>query len=77
MHEATQISERVTDIPRVAMRIERAAESTGLSRTRLYGAIKSGELAAKKAGRVTIVEVAELTRWISELPPRSRNPRAA
>ena len=70
MNEATEVGERVTEIPRVAMRIESAAKSTDLSRTRLYGAIAAGELVAKKAGRVTIVEVAELKRFISSLPPR-------
>jgi hypothetical protein len=45
-----------------------AALVTGRSRSRIFLAIKNGELIARKDGRATLVEAAELRRWIRSLP---------
>jgi excisionase family DNA binding protein len=49
-----------------------AAAATGRTRTRIYLAIKSGELTARKDGRATLIEAAELTRWVRSLPTIGR-----
>jgi hypothetical protein len=45
-----------------------AAAVTGRTRTRIFGAIKSGELEARKDGKATIIEHDELIRWVRSLP---------
>ncbi len=49
---------------------ETAAVVSGRSRTRIFLAIKNGELAAKKDGRATVIEADELKRWVKQLPMR-------
>jgi excisionase family DNA binding protein len=51
-----------------------AAAATGRTRTRIYLAIKSGELTARKDGRATLIEAAELTRWLRSFPTIGRVP---
>lgn len=45
-----------------------AVEYSGLSRSRLYEALKAGELTAKKAGRRTLIHFADLEAYLSGLP---------
>ena len=45
-----------------------AVEYSGLSRSRLYEALKAGELTAKKAGRRTLISFAELEAYLASLP---------
>lgn len=75
--ETTEVGERTTRIQRITLAVEEAAEATGLSRTRIFNAIRDGELTARKAGRVTLIEAAELARWIRTFPTRGRSPEAA
>jgi excisionase family DNA binding protein len=49
-----------------------AAEVTGRSRTRIFGAIKNGELSARKDGGRTLIEHNELCRWVRSLPTIGR-----
>ena len=58
------------DLPIIAYSVEDAGNAVGLSRTRIFEAIKSGELEARKAGRATIIEADELRRWIKSMPVR-------
>jgi hypothetical protein len=58
----------------VALRIEIVPQATGLARTRVFQAVANKELTARKHGKATIVEVAELRRWISTFPTRGRSP---
>jgi hypothetical protein len=60
----------------IAYTIPNAAAASGLSRSFLYAEIKAGRLGIKKAGARTLIEDAELRRFISALPP-SNSPRAA
>ena len=64
-------------IPRIAMKPNEAAEATGFSRTRIFNAIRDGEITAHKDGKATIIEVAEIVRWVRSLPTRGRPPDAA
>ena len=57
---------------RVSLTPDEAAESAGLSRTRIFEAIRSGTLTARKCGKATIIETEELARWVRSLPTRSR-----
>ena len=40
----------------------------GVSHTRLYQLIKTGELKAKKNGRRTLIDQEEADRWYAKLP---------
>lgn len=55
---------------RVSLTPDEAAESAGVSRTRIFEAIRSGTLTARKCGKATIIEPEELARWVRTLPTR-------
>ena len=61
----------------VAVPLERVPLITGLSRTRLFGAVKEGRLTIRKDGKSSIVELTEVRRYIRSLPTRGRQPDAA
>jgi hypothetical protein len=62
-----------TQIPRIAVKPDEAAEATGFSRTRIFSAIRDGELTARKDGKATVIEIFELQRWLRSLPTRGRS----
>ena len=49
-----------------------AAAVSGRTRTRIFGAIKSGELEARKDGKATVIEHEELMRWVRSFPVVTR-----
>jgi excisionase family DNA binding protein len=51
-----------------------AARIAGRSLTRIRKAIREKELTARKDGRATLIERAELQRWLSTLPTIGRDP---
>jgi hypothetical protein len=57
-------------IPILALAPEEAAIASGRTRTRIFEAINSGELQARKDGKAVIIEVPELQRWIRTFPIR-------
>jgi excisionase family DNA binding protein len=57
---------------RIAYQIDDAAVAVGVSRPRIYNAVRDGEITARKAGRATLIEADELRRWIRSLPTRGR-----
>jgi excisionase family DNA binding protein len=61
------VAERV---PRFSLTPDEAAQSTGFSRTRIFRAIRDGELIARKDGKATVIETDELLRWLRSLPER-------
>ncbi len=61
-----------TEPPLLAVGPDKASEITDTSRTRIFQAIRDGELAAHKAGKATIIEIDELRRWVRSLPTRGR-----
>ena len=52
----------------IAVTIPVAVEVSGLSRSRLYEALKDGSLSAKKAGKRTLISFAELEAYLARLP---------
>jgi excisionase family DNA binding protein len=48
--------------------IAEAIRLTNLGRSSLYCAIRNGHIAVRKAGRRTLIETAELRRFIEQLP---------
>jgi hypothetical protein len=64
-----------TAIPRLSLTPAELAQSAGVGRTRVFQAIRDGELEARKAGsRTTLIELVEAQRWIRSLPIRGRRP---
>jgi hypothetical protein len=61
------IADGLRPIP-IAYPPAQAAIASGRTRTRIFGAIKSGELKARKDGKATIIEHDELIRWVRSLP---------
>lgn len=52
----------------IAVTVPEAVRATGLSRSRLYEALKCGELSACKAGRRTLISFADLEAYLASLP---------
>jgi excisionase family DNA binding protein len=52
----------------LAYRIEDAPAVVGVSRTRIFEAVRKGELKAHKAGRASIIMRRDLLSWIRSLP---------
>ena len=50
---------------------------TGRSHSRIKKAVREKELMARKDGRATLIERAELQRWIASLPTIGRKPEPA
>ena len=63
-----------TGLPRFSLTPDEAAESTGFSRTRIFQAIREGELTARKDGKATVIKTDEILRWLRSLPTRGRRP---
>ena len=61
----------------LAYPVEQAGDAVGVSRTRIFEAIRNKELTARKAGRATIIETPELQRWLRSLPTRGAETAAA
>jgi uncharacterized membrane-anchored protein len=59
------------------MKPDEAAEATGFSRTRIFSAIRDGELTARKDGKATVIEIAEIVRWVRSLPTRGKSSSTA
>ena len=70
----TSIELAPTKQPRLALTPDEAAECTGFRRTRIFSAIKNGELSARRHGKSLVIEVGELQRWLRSLPTRGRRP---
>lgn len=51
-----------------ALRISEVVEASGIGRTKVYEAIKSGALRAVKNGRTTVVLADDLESWLKALP---------
>ena len=66
-----------TPVTRISMTPAEAAEATGFSRTRIFNAIRDGEITARKDGKATVIETAELVRWVRSLPMRGKTPDSA
>ena len=69
-------SERSAASP-IAVAIEDAPQIIGVSRTRVFQAVRNKELTIRKAGKSSIIELAELRRWVASLPTKGRQPVAA
>jgi hypothetical protein len=48
----------------------------GVSRTRIFKAVQDREITIRKNGRSSIVEIAELARWLRTLPTKGRQPES-
>jgi hypothetical protein len=55
-------------VARIAYPIEEAAAVAGVARTRMFEAVRSKKITARKAGRATIIEHDELLAYVRSLP---------
>jgi hypothetical protein len=62
-------SDAIVHAETIAYRPKDAVRVSGRSMGRIYEAIKNNELVARKDGRSTLIERAELIRWIRSFPP--------
>lgn len=58
---------------RLAYPIEQVPVVSGVRRTKIFEAIRDGHLMARKIGRSTIIEHAELVRFLASLPIRGKS----
>jgi len=65
------------DPVRVTYTVREVAQATGMSRTRLYGFIKSGELPTFKVGRTRFIRAEALLQLLDELQNQSNIDKAA
>jgi hypothetical protein len=72
MQQAIEQPATTATVNPLAYAIEDVPAVTGLTRTRVFEAIRQKQLMARKSGRRTIIEVAELQRFIATLPTRGR-----
>jgi hypothetical protein len=56
----------------VAYPLPEAARIAGISRTRIFEAVRNQELTIRKAGRASIVTHDDLVAWIKSLPIRGK-----
>ena len=75
--DTTKTGDFISIIWPISYTPEEAAESTGVSRTRIFNAIRERELTARKCGKTTVIEATELIRWVRSMPTRGREPAAA
>jgi hypothetical protein len=59
---------------RLAYPLSEAARIAGVSRTRIFEAVRKQELTIRKAGRASIVTHDDLLAWINSLPVKGRRP---
>jgi hypothetical protein len=59
-------------LPRIAVTPDEAAIVTGRTRTRIFEALKNGEITGRKDGKAVIIEIGELERWVRSFPTRGR-----
>jgi hypothetical protein len=57
---------------RIAYSLPEAARIAGVSRTRIFDAVRSRELTIRKAGRSSIVTHDDLVAWIRSLPVKGK-----
>ncbi|MBP0115315.1 MULTISPECIES: helix-turn-helix domain-containing protein [Bradyrhizobium] len=53
----------------LVLKISEACAASRIGRTKLYDAIKRGELRARKNGKSTLILQADLVEWLNGLPP--------
>lgn len=62
------LTDRTDPVPKIAYRVSDATLATGLGRSSIYLAIKSGALRVKKCGRRTLILHDDLVEFLRHLP---------
>src|SRR5262249_27486884 len=71
---AVMVANKPRPLEALAYSPAQAAKVVGRSHTRIKKAIREKELTARKDGRATLIEHAELVRWLAALPTIGRKP---
>jgi excisionase family DNA binding protein len=61
-------STREVEVPRAALSVNETCVSLSISRSKLYEEVAAGRLRALKAGSRTLIPVASIDAWLSNLP---------
>jgi excisionase family DNA binding protein len=69
-----RLNDPAKTVDALAYTTTQAAQVTGRSHTRIKKAIRERELTARKDGRATLIERAELQRWLAAMPTIGRRP---
>ena len=64
------------ELPRFSYSLDEAAIVTGLSRTRLFQAVRDGRLTVRKDGKSTLVLAEDLSAYLKSLPVKGKRPEA-
>jgi excisionase family DNA binding protein len=67
-HQTTEFKAMNHGSARIAFSVDEAAQQANVCRDKIYQAIRTGELDAKKAGRRTLVMADDLRRYLESLP---------
>ena len=59
----------------IAFSIAQACAASHIGRTRIYEAIREGQLSARKHGRRTLILSTDLHQWLQSLPVFEAGPR--
>ncbi len=69
-----KLNVRKDDYPgRLALNVAEAVRTSGLGRSTLYAALRTGKLRARKCGRRTIILTEDLGRFLTSLPNKEAN----
>ena len=75
-NQANVIEVMAGSVPRLALSPKNAAIAADTSEWQIFSEIRHKRLTARKSGRSTLIEVAELARWVRSLPTKGRSPDA-
>jgi hypothetical protein len=65
--QENEMDDQGTKFKRLSYRLNEAVTATGMSKTRLYAAIRSRKLRVRKDGKATILLADELEDWLHSL----------
>mgnify|MGYP007000752121 CR=1 FL=1 len=73
LNESLEHSMELPPDNKIAFTVEQAVKATGIGRTAIFAAIKSGRLVARKNGRRTLIAADDLRQFVAKLPKIARS----
>jgi excisionase family DNA binding protein len=66
--EVFNVNEKIQEVDRQALSIAEVSSVSGLGRTKIYEAIATGSLKARKCGKRTLILPDDLRKFLTNLP---------